>query len=81
MTMKRTYIQPCAVAFATATAGQLLAGSTGEGGPDITDKGGSGSDPNTAKRHTFDDFDDSDEVERMNETAQSLSLPRFSVWD
>lgn len=80
--MKRTYIQPCAVAYATATTGQLLAGSGsgGEGGPDIIDKGqgGDGSDINNAKGQTVWE---EEEEEHANEVAQSFSLPRYSVWD
>lgn len=79
--MKRHYIRPCAVAYATATTGHLLAGSGGEGGPDIIDKGqgGDGSDINSAKRQTI--WEDEDELEHINEVAQSFSLPRYSVWD
>lgn len=49
--------------------------------------GGSTTDenPNQAKRHTIVIRPDAElldeEEERFNETAQSFSLPRYSVWD
>lgn len=73
--MKKTYIRPVAVACSTAITGHLLAGSVG--GPDITDSGLSGNDPNTAKRKDFIAFDE----EADGEDEMHLLTFHYSVWD
>lgn len=50
--IKKHYIKPQIETIVLKTSTALLTGST-EQKPDITDKGGSGSDPNTAKEHDF----------------------------